>query len=181
MSDIHSIFYSIHDERWEEVEKIIYKQPTVINEVNYREQSVLMYLIKKEIWDLVAKILKIPEVNIHHKDDGNYTALHVACQKGHLLTVQTLVEKGANINETNIHQTNAILYSAYSNHTEVVKYLINIGVNVNYEDSYGNSLYRFIEEGNCQLEPDYVLHHAKDLSDEMRRKFLSLRLENVFK
>ena len=55
---------------------------------------------------------------------GERTPLHIACGKGHLLIVQYLIEKGANIEAKNIGQWTPLLVSCEKGHLPIVQYLI---------------------------------------------------------
>ena len=62
------------------------------------------------------------------------TALHIACHVGHLRVITLLLERGANINSTNIDGYLPLHYAASRGHQDIVKYLISKGANVNAQD-----------------------------------------------
>lgn len=64
-------------------------------------------------------------IDARDPETGN-TALYIAAERDYELVCQTLVESGANINETNIDGQSALFIAAHKGHFNVCKYLINL-------------------------------------------------------
>ena len=77
--------------------------------------------------------MKIFFLFFHYKHYRN-NALHLALREGHKETVQLLLEKGIDINQTNKIGWNALHLASSEGHLEVVKLLIEKGIDINQTD-----------------------------------------------
>jgi ankyrin repeat protein len=64
-------------------------------------------------------------------------ALIKAAEKGEVITVKELLEKGANIEEKDSYGDTALMRAAENGRTETVKLLLDKGANVNAESNFG--------------------------------------------
>jgi len=62
-----------------------------------------------------------------------------AAGSGDVSSVQTLLNKGANIELKNEYGYTALMYAAYYGHADVVRFLLNKGADVNAKDTYGRT------------------------------------------
>jgi len=69
--------------------------------------------------------------DVNEKDEGGRTALHWACQEGHLEFVKFLVEKGANLDTGDDVGFTPLQTSVGEDDINLVKYLLKNGANVN--------------------------------------------------
>ena len=71
---------------------------------------------------------------MNNVDDNGFTALHWACANGQLGTVEFLIKNSGDVGVAgNQGETPLLLASCYG-FIEIVKYLLSIGVDVNYAD-----------------------------------------------
>ena len=54
-----------------------------------------------------------------------------AARKGHTKTVQTLLEKGADVNANDMDGWTALIFAIVKGHTDIVQILIDKGANIN--------------------------------------------------
>ncbi|KAI8062269.1 acyl-CoA-binding protein [Gongronella butleri] len=62
------------------------------------DQDEIFSLVKDNKYDQLLALLKVDPKHVHSRDRNGLTALHHACDRGHLEAVKLLVEKGADIN-----------------------------------------------------------------------------------
>lgn len=84
----------------------------------------------------VAKILVKHSVNISVSNCIGKTALMMACESGHLSTVEYLVSLGDNIQALDNNRSNALFYAVREKQIEIAKFLINNGIDTSTEDRY---------------------------------------------
>jgi ankyrin repeat protein len=77
-------------------------------------------------------IISGSDINAVNKD--LQTALHVAAERGHMLSVQTLLELNADVDSRDSMQRSALHYAAHQGHTKVVKALLDFKASVNVTD-----------------------------------------------
>ena len=70
-------------------------------------------------------------------------ALFEAAKSGNLDQVQQLVESGADINAVDEHHITPFLWAYFGGHTEVVKYLLSEGGNINHDEFSEGTLLTF--------------------------------------
>ena len=76
--------------------------------------------------------------NVNAKNDGGWTALMWASDKGHFEIVKYLV-KGADINAKQNNGFTALMLASQSGHFEIVKFLVENGANVNARNEVGRT------------------------------------------
>ena len=74
-------------------------------------------------------------VNIH--DNFKWTALHHACHSGQLDVVQTLTEKGGEIDAPTLNGGTPLTRAIETSREDVVRYLIHCGVKIQTENRKG--------------------------------------------
>jgi ankyrin repeat protein len=62
-----------------------------------------------------------------------------AAKQGSIVEVQTILDKDANIDETDSSGFTALMYAANNGHIEIVKLLLNKGADVSIVDNWGNT------------------------------------------
>lgn len=90
----------------------------------------------------------IEDINLRNKQ--GWSALIIAAYHGHQDIVETLLQRGANVNSTNYKGTTALMYalSHYENsHSDAVfQYLIKMGADVDMTDMHGKTIKDYIIE-----------------------------------
>lgn len=89
----------------------------------------------EKVIDLLDSDKSLYPIDINFKGLDEWTALHFACNEGHLNLVRLLIKKGAQLeSETSMKRRPIHLASLRGNH-EIVKVLIENKVDVNSQDS----------------------------------------------
>ena len=70
---------------------------------------------------------------------GGMAVLHYAARQGSLAAVRTLVEKGADIDQTDPDGLTPLIYAIINGHYDSASYLLEHGANPNLADSYGRT------------------------------------------
>jgi ankyrin repeat protein len=70
------------------------------------------------------------DLNLKNKRNGS-TALHLAAQSGHLMTVIRLIELGVDVNVRDVRGETPLFIAAMENFDHIVKYLLSKGANAN--------------------------------------------------
>jgi ankyrin repeat protein len=82
---------------------------------------------------------------------GGLTALHYAARQGALDAVRILVDKGADLDQTDPDGINALLFATINGHTDVAALLLEKGANPNIADTFGRTvLYESINVKNVE-------------------------------
>jgi len=106
------------------------------------KMDILEYLIEKQDVKINDR-----EINLYDNKENGWTALHWAAAKGNNNVVRYLIKKGAYINieaETDYNQT-PLLFALKYKKNKTARLLIDLGADINKQDSYENSplLYAF--------------------------------------
>ena len=67
------------------------------------------------------------------KSRGGENMIHFATQKGYTVVVQTLLEKGCDVNSVDIGKRTPLHWAAFHGHTSLARILIRNGANINAE------------------------------------------------
>ena len=79
--------------------------------------------------------------NINLVDKNNNSPLIIACANGHLNIIEILLNKGADINGSNVYGRNCIYIGCKYGYIQIVNFLLEIGADFNKKDTNGlNSL-----------------------------------------
>ena len=126
-------------------------------------------------------------VDINYRNSGILNSQETACmkaaEKGQLEALKFLVEQGADFRKANDGGENPISYAGKKGHFEVVKYLINIGEDANYqENNYGMTpLLYATEYGDVEFIKELVnLGADKSIRTKSGHTLLSLAALNTF-
>ena len=104
----------------------ILKIPTLkINEVNRSKCSALHYAVRHRAdgANYVDQLLAMPKIEIDLQDVDGYTPLMMAAKKGALITIELLIQAGADITRKNSSGLNAREIAVLFRHPEVIDLL----------------------------------------------------------
>lgn len=131
-------------------------------------RTVLHWAASSRQIDIVRDVLENGKVDIDHKDEIGWTALHCACSAGSDSVIALLLERGANVNAKTDNGQVPLHYVASKNHTrkylysadrssrvlttntnlDILPLLIENGAQLNRQDKYGHSpLHRAASRG----------------------------------
>lgn len=74
--------------------------------------------------------IHLEQGNVDVRDSSGRTPLHLACRNGHLSTMNTLLEHGADVNASSRNETRAIDLAIENGHVELVERLLEIGADM---------------------------------------------------
>jgi len=97
--------------------------PPVVQEP---DKSIHGFAISNDISSLSALLENDPARNVNELDEFGYTALHLACDRGNLATVQMLVTKGADVAIKDPDGYSANELARVAGHEDVQNYLVSV-------------------------------------------------------
>ena len=78
--------------------------------------------------------VSVPGSDVNKTDEQGLTALHWACANGQMSTVEFLIHSKADINLNGNNGENALLLASCYGYREIVKLLLQHGMDMNYVD-----------------------------------------------
>ncbi|XP_049945397.1 ankyrin homolog [Schistocerca serialis cubense] len=114
------------------------------------------------------------------RDEGNWTALHWAADRGHVGAASCLVGAGAEVGARSREQSTPLHWAAYNGHTAVVRLLLAAYADPNVRDRYGRTPLHWAVR-NVQAEVVAELLQAgadRGGRDDMGRTPLELAMNN---
>ena len=87
-------------------------------------------------------LLLISGTDLNRTDEFGFTPLLWACANGQLITVKYLLEMNVDLGIVGNHGENALLFSSCYGYSDIVKLLLQLGMNVNFTDEV--NFYLFI-------------------------------------
>lgn len=109
----------------------------------------LFLLLEKDDSDGLKYLLSSCNVEIDDKYENGRTLLHTACYLKKCKVVKMLINEGANINESNINGTTALMYAKTNLAEEdfdFLNILIDNGANIVQKDNFGKTVLDYISE-----------------------------------
>lgn len=90
----------------------------------------------------VSKLLARSKRELQHRTVDGFNALAIACQEGHIETVNVLIDKGADVHEVISPEKISVLMLASQNgHLSIVKSLISAGAAIDFRNDEGNTAF----------------------------------------
>jgi len=103
-------------------------------------------------------------LNIDQYDENKErSALSVACEKGNIILVKLLVDKGANINSCNEAGDSVLMRACKYGKMVIIQYLIKQGVNIHHKNKSGQSALTYAYHHNNWNILLYLLNHKADI------------------
>ncbi|XP_055940721.1 uncharacterized protein LOC129971193 [Argiope bruennichi] len=107
----------------------------LVHAINYLKQTPLHFAAGKGHTKLVNLLLKFNAI-IDSKENTNATALHISLYNGHLEVIQSLVEKGANIEVIGtVKKCKPLHVAAHLGNVQIVELLISKGADIHSRDT----------------------------------------------
>jgi uncharacterized protein len=164
---------AVQDEDVNKIDEIVLKNPELIN---YQEPKYGNTLLKLTVMNQQLKPFKVllkrkADVNIHNTFDGSSAIIKAfAFKRYNIKFAELLIENGANINDVetgcrkkgNSTRETPLISAVGSGKIEFVELLIKKGVDINYQNEYGQSaLSRAIMVSKYEISY-YLLQHGAD-------------------
>nr|DBA14988.1 TPA: hypothetical protein GDO54_004256 [Pyxicephalus adspersus] len=119
--------------------------------------------------EAVVTILQTGHVKVDIPDKLGFTPLMVASQKGYLRLVELLVERGADVHQTNGSGKNSVMLACFSGHLDVVKYLRKQGVSWESRDKCGCTAMHWAADGGHVKVIQWMINDGCEVDARDRR------------
>jgi len=107
-------------------------------------------------------------VDVNARGEQGYTALYWAAYKGNTQMAETLISKGANVNETVSGTDDTALHAAVMNvHLDMVKFLVSKGANVNAGDWYSRAPLHWAASRGRKEIADFLIENGAKVNAQM--------------
>ncbi len=119
-----------------------------------------------------------PEKGIRAVIPGAMTPLMYAAREGHIAIARQLLEKGANVDETDKNDITPLFMAISNNHMEMARFLIDHGANINAKDWYGRTpLFAAVEMRNVDLHYVTFEHMVTEGDRKVILDFIKMLLD----
>ena len=119
--------------------KTLIKQGADIHQINSIGLTALHYAARYAKSDIIEYLLSL-EVKVNMVDNSGQTPLMCACRDGDRLdNIKTLIKQGADIHQINSIGLTALHYAARYAKSEIIEYLLSLGMKVNMVDNSGQT------------------------------------------
>lgn len=119
---------------------------------------------------LIAELLKQDRISVDVTNQLKETPLHLAVYSGHLLTVDQLLDYGANINAVNSDQETCLFYAARKGYSAIIRLLISRGINFQLEDKYGEKAIDHITNPLAIKAFELAKNREEQIQDVLKNK-----------
>ena len=89
--------------------------------------------------ETVRYLVSVPEVDVNHSEDENFTALHIAAQNNHAEVVEVLIDAGADIEAKDEDGSSPLHCACRRGALNAVKLLVKAGAEVCVTDNIGDT------------------------------------------
>jgi ankyrin repeat protein len=134
----------------EEIVRLLLARKATVNSLNCPQEITPLHVAKSRA---IAELLIAHGANIHAKtnaDGGSATPLHDAARGGWREVAETLIGKGAKINERGEWGSTPLHCAVMENKQELVQLLLNNNADVSIKDQWGRSVFDIAEKKNDQ-------------------------------
>ncbi|MBD3831125.1 MAG: ankyrin repeat domain-containing protein, partial [Arcobacter sp.] len=135
----------------EKITKIYTQLDINLNSYYYKDEHILHYCCKKELFQSVQWLLEqgvSPEIENAQKETAIFYSIHSKSSA----IIQLLVDYKADINHLNIYKRTALQDAVISANNRIVNYLIEVTTNLGNCDVHGNNLiFDAIANGNLEI------------------------------
>uniref|UniRef100_A0A1X7V0L0 Death domain-containing protein n=2 Tax=Amphimedon queenslandica TaxID=400682 RepID=A0A1X7V0L0_AMPQE len=107
--------------------------------MNFTFELALLEAVTAGNNEAVEFLLQLETVNIDHTNEENWTALMLACERGHEDIVHSLLCAGANVNIQDNHGWTALMTASEHNHISIIHMLLQANANPHLKKSNGSN------------------------------------------
>jgi len=125
-----------------ELLKMLINHPSSDINITFGGNTILHHACLNGLKDVVELILVHQNLNINKINEYGKTAFYLACEKGYLDIVETLVKSShdLNVHIKSYYSVDALQMSCVRGKYDIVKYLLNLDYDINELDQNGMSL-----------------------------------------
>eukprot|EP01147_Barroeca_monosierra_P002707 gene2707-8117_t len=117
---------------------LVFSDVSDIPDMNGRTALIVGAMLGSE--DIVDMLAKSEKSNVYAKDNMGRNAVHYAAYFGHTRILNTLLEAGCPVHETDYSERTAIFYAAEAGQAECMHVLIEHGADLSFRDEEGRTL-----------------------------------------
>ena len=107
--------------------------------MNFTFELALLEAVTAGNNEAVEFLLQLETVNIDHTNEGGWTALMLACERGHEDIVHSLLSAGANVNIQDNNGWTALMIASEHNHISIIHMLLQANANPHLKKSNGSN------------------------------------------
>lgn len=141
---------AVEDENTEQIDKIVSKNPELINyqESKYGNTLLMLTIMNQQLKPFKVLLKRGADVNIHNTFDGTSSLIKACSSKFYNITfVKMLIEYGADVNDVetgerrkeNGTRLTPLIAASRTGRLDLVRFLVSKGADVNYQNEFGQS------------------------------------------
>lgn len=132
----------------EELKVFLIKNPAAINEINTMSFSPLILACYRGNEEVANYLMDVVENVNYVSSEG--TALSALCMHYNKILVQKILDKGADVNFVDAHDSTPLLYAVQKQNIDLAKILLAYGAKTTFKDKSGVSIFEHALKTNNQ-------------------------------
>jgi hypothetical protein len=117
-----------------------------------KKVGILAYAVETGSVAVCSYLIRLGTLDLDSKDSKRRTPLYIAAEKGAIVLIRMLLDKGADVNAQGGEYGNALQAASAGGHKEMATLLLDKGADVNAQGGrYGNALQAALEKGHKEI------------------------------